>query len=135
MREQCGWRSINDGGRPFTHKRAFTRKNQPVGQISKSVSSPDSKNIPLSPSGKSSLEARPIPSHSEGRLAIVTDARRDAVDAAAFCVRRGCRVGFTPVSDQQHADEGCCSVRRSRVVLTPQWLASSLRRHVGPTGL
>jgi hypothetical protein len=28
-----------------------------------------------------------------------------------------------------------CSVRRSRVVLTPQWLASSLRRRVGSTGL
>jgi hypothetical protein len=34
--------------------RAFTRK-QPAGQISKSVSSPDSKNIPLNPSGKSPL--------------------------------------------------------------------------------
>ena len=30
------------------------------------------------------------------------------------------RVGERPVSDQQHADEGCCSVRRSRVVLTPR---------------
>jgi hypothetical protein len=27
---------------------------------------------------------------------------------------------FEFVSDQQHADEGCCSVRRSRVVLTPR---------------
>src|SRR6266852_1778724 len=30
------------------------------------------------------------------------------------------RVGERPVSDQQRADEGCCSVRRSRVVLTPR---------------
>jgi len=30
------------------------------------------------------------------------------------------RVGERPVSDQQHADERCCSVRRSRVVLTPR---------------
>ena len=44
----------------------------------------------------------PIPSHSEGRLAIVTDAGRDAVDAA------------------QHADERAASGRRSRVVLTPR---------------
>ena len=31
----------------------------------------------------------------EGRIAIVTDAGRDAVDAAAFCARRDCRAGFT----------------------------------------
>ena len=30
------------------------------------------------------------------------------------------RVGERPVSDQQRADERCCSVRRSRVVLTPR---------------
>src|SRR5882724_3069458 len=29
-------------------------------------------------------------------------------------------VGERPVSDQQRADERCCSVRRSRVVLTPR---------------
>jgi len=40
------------------------------------------------------------------------------VDAAAFCVRRDCRAGVEPVSDLQHADERCCCVRRSRVVLT-----------------
>jgi hypothetical protein len=43
----CGWRSITDKGRALTRKRTFAHK-QPVGQISKSVSSPDSKNIPLS---------------------------------------------------------------------------------------
>jgi hypothetical protein len=48
------------------------------------LSSPVCKNIPLSPSGKSSLQVRPVPSHSEGRLAIVTDAGRDAVDADAL---------------------------------------------------
>ena len=30
------------------------------------------------------------------------------------------QVGERPVSDQQRADERCCSVRRSRVVLTPR---------------
>jgi len=30
---------------------------------------------------------------TEGRIAIVTDAARDAVDAAAFCARNGCRAG------------------------------------------
>jgi hypothetical protein len=44
------------------------------------LSSPLAKNIPLSPSGKSSLQARPS-RPTEGRLAIVTDAGRDAVDA------------------------------------------------------
>jgi hypothetical protein len=57
------------------------RANQTrVGQISQSKSSPFAKNIPLSPSGKSSLQARPS-RPTEGRLAIVTDAGRDAVDA------------------------------------------------------
>jgi hypothetical protein len=61
-----------------------------------------------------------IPPH-RGALAIVTNAGRDAVDAAAFCVRRDRRAGsYDPVSGQQHADERCCSVRRSRVVLTPR---------------
>ncbi len=32
-----------------------------------------------------------IPSHTEGRIAIVTDAGWDAVDAAAFCARGDCR--------------------------------------------
>jgi hypothetical protein len=47
------------------------------------------KNISLSPSGKSSLQARPVPSRHEGRLAIVTDAGRDAVDAVAAQDGRG----------------------------------------------
>src|SRR3981081_3177785 len=52
---------------------------------------------------------------------IVTDAGWNAVDAAAFCARWiAGRVGERPVSDQKRADERCCSVRRSRVVLTPR---------------
>src|SRR6267142_1985690 len=52
---------------------------------------------------------------------IVTDACRGAVDAAALCARwMAGQVGERPVSDQQRADERCCSVRRSRVVLTPR---------------
>jgi hypothetical protein len=43
----------------------------------------------------------------KGRIAIVTDAGRDAVDADGTL------------------DEGAGRGRRSRVVLTPQWLASS----------
>src|ERR1700731_292368 len=39
----------------------------------------------------------------EGRFAIVTDAGRDAVDAAASGVTRDRRAGLMPVSDQRHA--------------------------------
>jgi hypothetical protein len=35
-------------------------QKQPAGQISKNLSSPSHKNIPLHPSGKSSLQARPV---------------------------------------------------------------------------
>src|SRR5580765_2399146 len=58
----------------------------PDGQISrrdKNLSIPLSKNISLSPSGKSTLPARPVLSRQEGRIAIVTNAGGDAVDAAA----------------------------------------------------
>jgi hypothetical protein len=47
---------------------------QPDGQITKNLSRPGSKNIPLNASGKSALSARPV-SPDEGRLAIVTNAR------------------------------------------------------------
>jgi hypothetical protein len=60
--------------------------NRPDGQISrcdKNLSSPFSKNISLSPSGKSDLPARPVLSRQEGRFAVVTNAGWDAVDAAA----------------------------------------------------
>jgi hypothetical protein len=39
--------------------------------------------IPLNLSGKSALPARPVLSRQEGRIAIVTNAGGDAVDAAA----------------------------------------------------
>jgi hypothetical protein len=47
------------------------------------LSSPRAKNIPLVPSGKSNLQLPPS-RPTEGRLAIVTDAGRDAVDADAL---------------------------------------------------
>jgi hypothetical protein len=81
-------------------------QNPPDGQISrrdKNLSSPISKNISLSPSGKSALPARPVLSRQEGRFAVVTNAGWDAVDAAALarkCVRRA-----VSVSEQQRADE------------------------------
>jgi hypothetical protein len=54
--------------------------NLPDGQISKILSSPATINIPLNPSGKSALSTRPF-RPTRGALAIVTNARRDAVDA------------------------------------------------------
>jgi hypothetical protein len=64
----------------------------PDGQISKFLASRSSKNISLNPSRKSSLRIRPF-RLQEGRLAIVTDVGRDAVDAAASAAngnRRAC---------------------------------------------
>jgi hypothetical protein len=54
----------------------------PSGDFLTGLSIPLCKNISLNPSGKSSLQARAIPPH-RGALAIVTNAGRDAVDAAA----------------------------------------------------
>ncbi len=49
--------------------------------------------------------------------------------------RDGLRGGFyESVSGQQRADEGCCSVRRSRVVLTPRRWRQVRGWQVGPTG-
>jgi hypothetical protein len=103
------------------HERRFHRHGVicPSGGLLTGVSSPVCKNISVSTHPKSSLEL--WPSHpTRGALAIVTNAGRDAVDAAASCAQRGCRAGDEPVSDRQHADERCCCVRRSRVVLTPR---------------
>jgi hypothetical protein len=66
-------------------------KNSPSGD---SVSSPVSKNIPLGLSGKSVLPARPVLSRQEGRIAIVTDAGWDAVDAAASGAQLCSQGGF-----------------------------------------
>jgi hypothetical protein len=60
------------------------RQVDPDGQISrcdKNLSTPFAKSISLSPSGKSVLPARAVPPRQEGRIAIVTNAGWDAVDA------------------------------------------------------
>jgi hypothetical protein len=48
---------------------------------------------------------RAVPSRQEGRIAIVTNARRDVVDAAALGARRDRRAGF-PVSEHGAQDDG-----------------------------
>jgi hypothetical protein len=58
----------------------WPRQIDPTGKSPKSLSSPFRKNIPLNPSGKSAALLRA--SHPiEGRIAIVTNVRWDAVDA------------------------------------------------------
>jgi hypothetical protein len=67
----------------------------PTGGLANFMSSARVKNISVPTTPKSLLElfaSRP----TEGRIAIVTDAGRDAVDAAAFCARGDCRAGFGP---------------------------------------
>ena len=55
----------------------------PDGLICENLSSPSCKNILIFRRPKSVVYLAAVPFHSEGRLAIVTDAGRDAVDAAA----------------------------------------------------
>ena len=73
----------------------------PTGCLAIDLSSPAAKNFSFRASPKS--VAYPTPSRlPEGRFAIVTDVRRDAVDASGA------------------SDEGTNCGRRSRVVLTPR---------------
>jgi hypothetical protein len=65
----------------------------PSGAFSILLSSPLCKNISLHPSGKSSLQIRAIPPHQRGVSRSSRTRGADAVDAAAFCVRRDCRAG------------------------------------------
>jgi hypothetical protein len=77
-----------------------------------------------------------IPSHTEGRFAIVTDVgygmrwtrQRFARDGIAGRVER-------LLSDHRRADERCCCGRQNRVVPTPRRWRQVLRSCVGPTGL
>ena len=67
----------------------------PVGRFADGLSSLISdfpKNISVPTYPKSDLELSPS-RPTEGRIAIVTNAGRDAVDAAAFCARRDCGAG------------------------------------------
>jgi hypothetical protein len=57
----------------------------------------------------------------------------DAVDAAASA-RHVMQGGVKPVSGQRRADQRCCRVRSSRVVLTPRRRRQLRGGDVGPTG-
>jgi hypothetical protein len=66
---------------------------------------------------------------------IVTDAGRDAVDAAAFGARWDRRAGRKTGERQQHADERCWLRTAKSCGPDVPTLASSTRSCVGPTGL
>src|SRR5712664_904660 len=96
----------------------------PSGSLLTGVSSCFSdfpKNIFVFTHPKSILELFPS-RPTEGRFALVTNVGHGMRWTRQRFARDGIagRVGERPVSDQQRADEGCCSVRRSRVVLTPR---------------
>src|SRR5713101_7182992 len=44
------------------------------------------------------------PTPPEGRIMIVTDAGRGAVDAAAFCARRDCRAGWRKACERSPSE-------------------------------
>jgi hypothetical protein len=69
-------------------------------------------------SGKSALSARPVSSRQEGRIAIVTNAGWDAVDAAASARKMIAGRAFRLVSDRpaRKTNDAIC-VRQNRVVL------------------
>ena len=74
----------------------------PSGCLLSSLISDFPKNISVPTHPKSDLElfaSRP----TEGRIAIVTDAGWDAVDAAAFCARRDRRVGWRKACERSTA--------------------------------
>jgi hypothetical protein len=92
----------------------------PSGGLLTGVSSPVCKNISLHPSGKSSLQIRPIPPHQRG--VGHRHERGEGCGGRGSVLRAmGSQGGFFgSVSDHRRADERCCCVRQNRVVLTPR---------------
>ena len=108
-------------------------RKQPVGQISVQ---PRSEKYFASPFGRNSFidSNRPTPQRGVSRSSRTRGGMRWTRQRFARDGIAG-RVGERPVSDQQRADERCCSVRRSRVVLTPRRWRQVRGCYVGPTGL
>jgi hypothetical protein len=107
----------------------------PTGKSANLLSSPLCKNISVFTPPKSHLElfvSHPTRGAYHDRQVRWDGMRwtrqRFACDGIAGRIERS-------VSDHRHADERCCSVRRSRVVLTPRRWRQVLRSCVGPTGL
>jgi hypothetical protein len=106
----------------------------PSGALLKGVSSPPLQKYFASPVGQIISTSSRHPTPPEGRIAIVTDAGCGSGGRGSVLRATGCRVGDELMSDQQHADERCCCVRRSRVVLTPRRWCQVRGGLVGPTG-
>jgi hypothetical protein len=104
----------------------------PSGSLLTPVSSPLCKNISVFADPKSHLEL--FASHpTEGRIMIVTNAGRDAVDAAAFCARGDRRAGsHESVSITEHADERRLLRTAKSCGPDAPTLASSLRKACRP---
>ena len=97
-RDSCGNASVRVSQKP------------PVGQITENLSSPQRKNIPLSPSGKSALPARAIPFRKRG-----VGHRHERWDGMRWTRQRRVRLGWQGklrlVSNQQaRGTNGAASV-------------------------
>ncbi len=129
------WHRRENAARRPGHERICSRRRDlPVGPfVETAVESALQKYFHFHSPQITSRTSR-IPPHQRGVSRSSRTRGADAVDAAAFCAQRDCRAGDEPVSDQQHADERCCCVRRSRVVLTPRRWRQVCGRQVSPTG-
>jgi len=102
-------RSLSSGGasrRPVGSIRATAVVICPSGGLLTGLSSLISdfpKNISVPTYPKSILELSPS-RPTEGRIRIVRDAGWDAVDAAAFCARRGCRAGWRKACERSPSE-------------------------------
>src|SRR5712671_7767720 len=111
-----GWLSIATSGAARGRSTALARSGGfcsrrravicPSGRLLTGVSSlisyfPKNFSVPTYP--KSDLELSPSRS-TEGRIAIVTNAGWDAVDAAAFCAQRGCRAGWRKACERSNGE-------------------------------
>jgi hypothetical protein len=117
---------------PAEQKRTTDNKTRssdlPVGRFVDRAVQPPLQKYFASVVGRNISMSPAIPSHTEGRFAIVTDVghgmrwtrQRLARDGIAGLVER-------LVSDHRHADERCCCVRQNRVVLTPRRWRQVLR--------
>jgi hypothetical protein len=70
----------------------------------------------------------PVPARQEGRIAIVTDVGRNAVDAAAPAALKGSQGGLRPVSEPAARQTSGTEAYGKTVWSWRPWLASSRRR-------
>ena len=115
----------------------FVRPIDPSGKslpdFKNPLSSPICKNISVFPKCKSAyMTGHPVPPRGVSRSSRTREGMRWTRAASA---RNGVAGRLTRERSTGAQDDGADRVRQNRVVLTPQRLASSLRRPVIPTGL